>query len=190
MGRPGRHDADSLLDAAVALAAAGGPTAVTMTAVARVANAPRGSVYHRFPSHSALLAALWLRTLERFHAGLLEATAAGDPVAVAQHTITWSRAHPDEAYILLYGAADFGHSGWPPDEQQRMQHAQERVTEAVERLGHRLELRGRAGREWVVFAVADLPLALVRRHLEASKPLPASAEKLVATAARALLAAP
>lgn len=92
--------------------------------------------------------------------------------------------------ILLYGAAAFGHSRWPPDEQQQMQHAQERVTGAFEPLGHRLELRGRAGRERVVFAVADLPLALVRRHLEASKPLPASAEKLVATAARALLAAP
>jgi AcrR family transcriptional regulator len=190
MGRPRRYDADSLLDAAVALAAAGGPTAVTMTAVAGAANAPSGSVYHRFPSRSALLAALWLRTLERFHEGLFQAIAAGDPVAVARHTIIWSRAHPDEAYILLYGAADFGRSEWPPAEQQRMQHAQERVTEAFERLGHRLGLRDQAGRERVIFAVADLPLALVRRYLETSKPLSATAEELVATAARAVLAAP
>ena len=92
MGRPARYDVDSLLDGAVALAASGGPAAVTMTAVASAVGAPSGSVYHRFPTRAALLSALWLRTLERFHAGLLAAAAAGDPVTVAQHTITGSPA--------------------------------------------------------------------------------------------------
>ena len=189
MGRPARYDVDSLLDGAVQLAANGGPAVVTMTAVASAVGAPSGSVYHRFPTRAALLSALWLRTLERFHAGLLDAAAAGDPVAVAQHTITWSREHPAEARILLYGAADFAQHEWPPEMQERLKGAQQRVAAAFDRLGRRIEVRGRSGRERIVFALADIPLALVRRHLNAGEPIPIGAEDLVATTTRALLAA-
>jgi AcrR family transcriptional regulator len=189
MGRPARYDVDSLLDGAVSLVADGGPTAVTMSAVASAIGAPSGSVYHRFPTRAALLSALWLRTLERFHAGLLDSAAAGDPVAVAQHTITWSRAHPAEARVLLYGAADFAHQEWPPEAQQRLNDAQRRVATAFGRLGRRIGVRGGAGRERIVFALADIPLALVRRHLNAGEPIPVGAEDLVATTTRALLAA-
>jgi AcrR family transcriptional regulator len=189
MGRPARYDVDSLLDGAVALAADGGPAAVTMTAVASAVGAPSGSVYHRFPTRAALLSALWLRTLERFHAGLLAAAAAGDPVTVAQHTITWSREHPAEARVLLYGARDFAQSEWSPEMQQRLNDAQQRVATSFERLGRRIGVRGRAGRERIVLALADIPLALVRRHLNAGEPIPIGAEDLVATTTRALLAA-
>jgi AcrR family transcriptional regulator len=188
MGRPARYDVDSLLDGAVALVANGGPAAVTMTAVASAVGAPSGSVYHRFPTRAALLSALWLRTLERFHAGLLAAAAAGDPVTVAQHTITWSREHPAEARVLLYGARDFARSEWPPAMQQRLNDAQQRVATAFERLGRRIGVRGRAGRERIVLALADIPLALVRRHLNAGEPIPIGAEDLIATTTRALLA--
>ena len=189
MGRPARHDVDSLLDAAVSLAANGGPAAVTMTAVASAVDAPSGSVYHRFSNRAALVSALWLRTLERFHAGLLDAIAAGDPVSVAQHTITWSRAHPAEARVLLYGAADFAQHEWPPEMQQRLNDAQQRTATAFDRLGRRAGVSGRAGRERITFALADIPLALVRRHLKAGEPIPSGAEDLVATTTRALLAA-
>ena len=74
------HDADTLLDAAVRLVAEEGPAAVTMSAVARIASASSGSVYHRFPNHAALQAALWLRTLGRFEDGLFDALAAGPPL--------------------------------------------------------------------------------------------------------------
>src|SRR5690349_25083603 len=73
MGRPARFDADQLLDEALALAAEGGPEAVTMAAVAQRAGAPSGSLYHRFAGRSALLAALWLRTVADFQAGYLTA---------------------------------------------------------------------------------------------------------------------
>jgi AcrR family transcriptional regulator len=189
MGRPARYDVDSLLDGAVALAASGGPAAVTMTAVASAVGAPSGSVYHRFPTRAALLSALWLRTLERFQASLLDAAAAGDPVTVAQHTITWSRDHPAEARVLLYGARDFAQSEWSREMQQRLNDAQQRVATSFERLGRRIGVRGRAGRERIVLALADIPLALVRRHLNAGEPIPIGAEDLVATTTRALLAA-
>lgn len=69
--RPPRFDAPALLDAALKLAATGGPAAVTMAAVAKSAGAPSGSVYHRFPDRPALLSALWLRTLGGFQRGFL-----------------------------------------------------------------------------------------------------------------------
>src|SRR5690606_14827873 len=105
MGRPPRHDVDRLLDAAAALVAEGGPGAATMTAVARAASAPSGSVYHRFPGRPALLAALWLRTVERFQQGFLAALDTDPPAqaapAAARHVVAWCRAHPNEARILL-----------------------------------------------------------------------------------------
>ena len=70
MPRPARFTLDELLDAAAALLAADGPSAVTMSAVARAAHAPSGSMYHRFPTRAALCGELWIRTERRFHAGL------------------------------------------------------------------------------------------------------------------------
>jgi AcrR family transcriptional regulator len=189
MGRPARHDSDSLLDSARTLAAAAGPSAVTMTAVASLSGAPSGSVYHRFPTRSALLGALWLRTLERFHAGLLDAVATGDPVTAAQHSVSWSRDHPSEARVLLNGAAGFAQTEWPAETQQRVDAAQQRVTAALTHLAQDLGLRGRAGRERLVFALTDIPLALVRRHLTAAQPIPAAADELIAATTRALLPA-
>ena len=150
---------------------------------------PESNLGIRAPTRAALLSALWVRTLERFHAGLLDAAAAGDPVRVAQHTITWSRAHPDETRVLLYGAVDFGQREWPPDMQQRLHAAQQRIVATFDRLGRRIGVSGRAGRERIAFALADIPLALVRRHLKAEEPIPAGAEDLVATTTRALLTA-
>ena len=76
MPRPASFTLDELLDAAAALLAADGPAAVTMSAVARAAGAPSGSMYHRFPTRAALCGELWIRTEERFHAGLSDG--AGD----------------------------------------------------------------------------------------------------------------
>jgi AcrR family transcriptional regulator len=117
MGRPPRHDSDRLLDSAVTLAADAGPQAVTMSAVARTAGAPSGSVYHRFPDRPTLLAALWLRTVLRFQEGFLAALEEDPPlrgaVAAARHVVEWSKAHPPEARVLLYGARDFAEAEWP-----------------------------------------------------------------------------
>ncbi|MFE3937072.1 TetR family transcriptional regulator, partial [Streptomyces goshikiensis] len=64
MARPPRFDTDQLLDAAVALAAAGGPAAVTMSAVAQAVGAPSGSVYHRVAGRPARHAEVWVRSVE------------------------------------------------------------------------------------------------------------------------------
>ena len=165
-----------------------------MTAVAAAAGAPSGSLYHRFPGRPALLAALWLRTLERFHAGILAVTAESDEgdvvataVALAQHTVTWSRAHHDEARVLLYGATDFGRADWPAEARERMDASQAAVIALVRALARALGQQGRLGLERVVFAIVDIPLALVRRHLAADAPVPRGAEQLIEPAVRALV---
>lgn len=191
MGRPAQYDTDSLLDTAVALAADRGPQAVTMAAVIEAAGAPSGSLYHRFAGRPALQAALWLRTVERFQAGFLQAAGGEDGLRAAldaaKHTITWSRDHEQEARVLLYGAADFGSESWAEAERERLDRRQAEVAAAINGLVVKLGLRGTDARERTLLATVDLPLALVRRRLAAGERVPVGAEQLIEPAVRALL---
>jgi AcrR family transcriptional regulator len=184
MPRPALFTLDGLLDAAAALLAADGPSAVTMSAVARAAGAPSGSMYHRFPTRAALCGELWLRTEERFHAGVTAALAtSADPqgrcVAAARFTVQWCREHPVEAQVLLVGADALGAADWPDE-----------LTSRRKRL-HRALRRTLAGMpadpDRVNAAVIDIPYAVVRRHLMARHPIPPSADAIVEDCARALI---
>lgn len=189
MGRPPRYDADQLLDAAARQVALAGPRAVSMTAVANAAGVPSGSLYHRFAGRPALLAALWLRTVERFQAGFLAATATDPPltaaIAAARHVITWAREHPDESAILRYGAHDFAEPEWPPTDRERLTRANATVGAALqalaERLGTGMEL------ERLAVAVIDLPYAAIRRHTDAGRAIPPGVEEFVASTVTAAL---
>ncbi|MEU5824173.1 TetR/AcrR family transcriptional regulator [Streptomyces sp. NPDC047803] len=192
MARPPRFSTDRLLDAAVLLGAASGPAGVTMSAVAQETGAPSGSVYHRFPGRNALLAEVWLRTVERFQEGWLaaidaEADARRAGRAAARHVVAWSRAHPQEAALLLYGAEDFGRSGWSAEHGARADLGSGRVRAALAALAAGLGADGPQDRERVALAVIDLPLSVVRRHLRAGQPLPAHAERLAEECTTALL---
>jgi len=192
MARPPLFDTDRFLDAAVRRAAASGPAGVTMSAVAKDVGAPSGSVYHRFPGRPALLAEVWLRTVERFRQGFFEALASTpDPRragrAAARHVVAWSRAHPEEAALLLHGPEGFGRADWSREHGQRADHDRERVGAALAGLTAALGADDPRGSEQVVLAVIDVPLALVRRHLRAGKALPAHAEDLAEDAAATLL---
>jgi AcrR family transcriptional regulator len=191
MGRPARHDADRLLDAAVALAAEAGPRGVTMAAVARAAGAPSGSVYHRFPDQAALLSALWLRTVSRFQDGVfaaLDAPPQEAAVAVARHVVEWCRDRPDEAQVLLAGPGAFGAADWSDDARDRLAAANAQVEKALADLARRLGRTGERERSRVVLAVVDLPYAVVRRYLGRGQPIPALEVGTVAEAVRDLLA--
>ncbi|MFG3255527.1 TetR/AcrR family transcriptional regulator [Streptomyces sp. NPDC048172] len=191
MARPPRYDVSTLLDTALGLAASGGPAAVTMTAVAKAAGAPSGSVYHRFADRPALLSALWLRTLEAFHTGLLAALtdpeARGAALAAARHTVEWSRAHPAEARVLRYGPDDFGRASWPPHATRLLREANARAFGAVDSLAHRLGADDPTAVERVRIAVVDLPYALVQRHLREGTTVPEHALDAVEECASALL---
>ncbi|MEV5485257.1 MULTISPECIES: TetR/AcrR family transcriptional regulator [Streptomyces] len=193
MARPPRFDTPQLLDAAVRLAAESGPSGVTMSAVAAAVGAPSGSLYHRFPGRSALLAEVWLRTVEDFQEGYFEALESSDDPrtgarAAARHIVAWSRAHPQEAALLLYGSHDFGHDDWPDEHLLRAEDGNMRVRAAVAALAGALGIHGRPGLDRVTLAVIDLPLSLVRRHLRGGSPLPAHAEDLAEQCTGALLA--
>ncbi|MFI6154323.1 TetR/AcrR family transcriptional regulator [Kitasatospora sp. NPDC051170] len=192
MARPSRYDESLLLDTAVRLAAAAGPAAVTMSAVARESGAPNGSVYHRFPQRTVLLAELWLRTVETFQEGCLAALdsrpephLAGG--AAARHVVSWSRAFPEQATVLLHGADAFGKAEWPEDHVRRAQRGNQRARRAVAALADRLGATTAADIDRVALAVIDLPLAVVRRHLRGGTPLPAHAEELAEQCAVTLL---
>lgn len=210
MARPPRFSADELLDAALRLAAAGGPAHVTMSAVAADAGAPSGSVYHRFPGRPALLAELWLRTAESFQDGYLAALGldpspapnpgespdispdiSPDPLAAARsaarHVVSWCRAHPAEAAVLRYGADDFGRADWSAQHRRRADEGDRRVRDAVAALAAALGARTPHDVERVALAVVELPYAVVRRHLRGASGLPAYAEALAEESAAVLL---
>jgi AcrR family transcriptional regulator len=184
MPRPARFTTDELLDAAAALLAADGPSAVTMSAVARAVHAPSGSMYHRFPTRAALCGELWIRTEERFHAGFTAALSSSADaqdrcVAAARFTVQWCREHPTEARVMLTGADPLGAAEWPDEltgRRKRLHRALRRTLAGVP-----------ADQDRVVAAVIDIPYAVVRRHLLARRAIPASAEAIVEECARALI---
>lgn len=178
------------------LAAESGPQAVTMAALARRAQAPSGSVYHRFPDRPALLAALWLRTVRAFQEGFRSAVTHPDPrqatVAGARHVITWSRAHPAHTSVLLYGPVAFGLPEWAPAARQALAEVNDGIGDRLAELAARLRADGIAAADpdvlWI--ALVDLPYATVRRYLTVSKPIPPHSADLVERAVRALLGLP
>ncbi|MGW8358400.1 TetR/AcrR family transcriptional regulator [Streptomyces wedmorensis] len=192
MARPPRFDTDQLLDAAVRLAASGGPAAVTMSAVAQAVGAPSGSVYHRFAGRTALLAEVWLRTVERFQEGYF-AVLTGEPDprraarAASRHVVAWCRENPDEAALLLYGAADFGRADWSDEHARRADSGNNRVFAALADLAEALGAQDEQARDRIALALVDFPLTVVRRHLRAGTPLPPHAEDLTEHCTAALL---
>ncbi|RMI32666.1 TetR/AcrR family transcriptional regulator [Nocardia stercoris] len=167
MSRKPTHTRDSLLDAAADLAASHGAAAVTMSAVAAAVGAPSGSVYYRFPDRATLLAGLWLRTVDRFQSGFLEALRIDPPqraaMGAAHHVTDWSRRHPTEAAVLLAGREAFGFAQWSAESRDVAATQQARIDDAVRELGDRLGYHSRADRERLALLIVELPHAAVRR---------------------------
>lgn len=103
MARPAKFTTEQFLDGALVAVGRHG-TAATLAHVGAAVGAPSGSLYHRFPTREHLFVALWLRSVRRFHAGLLAAAAIDDPhaalAACAVHVPRFCREHPDEALAL------------------------------------------------------------------------------------------
>jgi AcrR family transcriptional regulator len=190
MGRPAKHEADALLDAAAAIAGAEGPAGISMVAVLRRAGVPSGSLYHRFPTRAALLGELWLRTVSRFQVGWLRALRNDDPraglVAAARQVVAYSRRNRDEARLLLSGADELAQPDWPA-ETRRAVEEQQRDAEAALRSVAAALGGGQETFERVVLAAVDIPYAAVRRPLRAGDAIPRRTEALVEECARALL---
>lgn len=190
MGRPTLHDTQTLLDAALAIAADRGPASVTIASVSAASGAPSGSLYHRFDDRAALLGQLWLRTTGAFQEGFLGALDSAPGVegcvAAATSVIGWCRDHPAEARLLLRGPEDFAAADWPPATRRRAAADRRALTKALQ---ERATALGEPTLDRILLAAVDLPLAVVRRHLQASAraKLPDDAETLVAQTARTVL---
>ncbi len=192
MGRPAKFNADELLDASRSLVLSGGPSALSVSAVAAAVQAPGASVYHRFASRDALAASMWLRAVEHFQVGLAELLELDDPVAIAraaaQHVLHWSRNNVEDAQLLLlYRSSDFVSGEWPAELVDRNA-AQRRVgSDFITELCRRLGATSGADKRRVVFAVVDIPYGAVRSSLGGGKRPSAQLATLIDDAATAVL---
>ena len=115
MARPARFSPDDIMDAAAAAVLCHGRGA-TLTQVAEALGGPTGSIYHRFGSRDELMASLWLRSVRRFHVGLLEAYALPEPhqalLAATRHIPAYCRDHRADAMAMtLYRQSALAESG-------------------------------------------------------------------------------
>lgn len=190
MPRPARFSVDDLLDAALATFARDGAAGLTMAAVARQAEAPSGSLYHRFAGRDELVAALWLRTIERFQDEWVTALDAVEDPLDAADTATevlfaWVDAHPAEARLLLTHHRDDLRTGpWEGEVRHRADLLAAQADHAITRLADAL---GRDPGE-VVYAVAAVPLAAVRQSLRDGRSVPPGVRAAARRAVRAALA--
>jgi AcrR family transcriptional regulator len=193
VGRPALHDTQTLLDVALTIAADRGPASVTIAAVSAASGAPSGSLYHRFDDRAALLGQLWLRTTGGFQEGFLEALqsapGAEGCLTAARYAIEWCRDHPAEARLLLRGPEDLAAADWPPSTRRRAAADRRTLTTALQ--ARATELGGPEALDRILLATVDLPMAVVRRGLQAGPraAVPANAGALVEQTARAILTA-
>lgn len=179
MGRPRLHDPDGLLDAAVRLFARDGTRGLTVAAVARESKSPSGSVYHLFPDRPTLLAAVWLRTVRRFHEDYTAAwgdlAAAADAASSARWIVERCRADLGEALVLQAGPQAFAVESWPPAAAAEWAQLDAERKKRIAGIVGRVAADVGRPRADVAFALYELPLAVARRHLVAGEPLPPAA---------------
>ncbi|OBA63926.1 TetR family transcriptional regulator [Mycobacterium sp. 1100029.7] len=192
MAPPRKHETEVILDSARLLVLEGGPRAASVAAIAKSSGAPAGTLYHRFGNRDGILAAAWLRALERFQSRAMAAdadTPRETAVAMAVAAISFAREQPQDARLLL--------TIRPGDllDEEPDAHFQETVAAMNAPLTERLgalarKLYGRRDSrsvDAVARAVADLPYAVVRRHAH-DDPMPSWLEDDVAATVRAMLA--
>jgi AcrR family transcriptional regulator len=195
VGRPPRYSTEAILDATAQLAAIHGPAGATVGAIADSLGAPTGSIYHRFGSKDALLAELWLQTVEAFQVGFQAALSEPQPreagLEAALYTPRWVRSHPVQArLLLLYRREDFVPGGWPAEVADRAAELTARTDASLGAFARRaLGSVGAPALRRAHYAVVDLPYAAVRPHVHAGKAPPADVDRLVADAYRAVIPA-
>jgi AcrR family transcriptional regulator len=173
-----------MLDVAVGLIAAGGPGQATVAAIAERLGAPSGSIYHRFESRDLLLARLWIRTIRRAQEGFLEALETDDLRIAARdaalHIPRWSRAHLEEATVLLLYRREDLAARWPHELGAEAANLNDELAAAMRRFTKRRY--GQVSQKHLqtaAFALVDVPYAASRRYLLAGRPPPTAVDDLV-----------
>jgi AcrR family transcriptional regulator len=190
MAPPRKHQTDVILDAARTLVLTDGPRAASVGAIAKASGAPAGTLYHRFTNRDGILAAAWLRALDRFQNRALAATAdtvLESAVATAVAAIDFLREVPDDARLLVALRPSDLLDGESDDFQQTLAAQNAPLIERLDTFAR--EIYGSSDPrciDAVARAIVDLPYAVVRRHAHATT-IPPWLECDVAVASRALL---
>ncbi|MBU9762888.1 TetR/AcrR family transcriptional regulator [Mycobacterium sp. TNTM28] len=194
MAPPRKHGTDAILDATRALVLAEGPRAASVAAIAKASGAPAGTLYHRFGNRNGVLAAAWLRALDRFQSRAMAATGE-DPVEIAVSmgvaAVGFAREFGDDARMLLTIRPSDLLDGAPDAEFTATLAAMnvplmERLRELTRRVYGDDDARAM---DAMSRAVVDLPYAVVRRHAHDAE-LPSWLEADLAAAIRTLLTTP
>ena len=176
MGRRARYAEAQILEGARHVSAEIGPHKLTIAKVAERTGVPVGSIYHRYGSRDEILASVWLDLVEEFQEHFLSELEAADVVggglAGVRGACEWIRHHPREArLLLLHRREDFASDRWAPAYRRR---AEALATRAGASLStYAVRLTGRRGPDElraVRFALVDLPMAALRRDVEAGTP--------------------
>jgi AcrR family transcriptional regulator len=191
MARPSKFSRNDVVGAAAALAAASGPAAVTMSAVAASLGAPTGSIYHRFESRQELMAEAWLWASESFQAALIAALGRGSEpggLEAALHTIQWARDQPGLArLVVLYRRSDFIPGTLPGPFRSRAERLGSELDAALSAFAATtLGSDDLAAKQRAAFLLVDVPQAAVRRYLSAGMAPPPAVDDLVRRAFQAL----
>ncbi len=189
MARPRLFTDDQVLDAARDLLADPAITRPAITAIGKAAGVHTGSIYVRFASRDELLARLWLRSIQRFHVGLLDALAGPSPLlAAATYLPRYCRDHPTEARAM------------------KMFHREELLDVGPDELGSAIATVNDAMNAALLAAVATefgaadehatavaevavkaIPYGLVRDYIARAAPIPDWIDEVTATATGAVL---
>ena len=193
MPRPARFDHDAILDAALRVVGARGPSGVTTGAVATEMGGHVGSIYYRFPAKEHLLARLWMRCARTGQAGLLEALGREDVhealAAAVLHYPRWSRQDLGPAQVLAAYGREQVTPHWPDELAAELDTVNDDLIRAVGDFGRRWydDDVTASRRRAVTFAILDLPSSAIRRYLLAGKPPPETLDGPILAAARGAL---
>lgn len=181
MGRKAYFNNEQFIEAALELICLHGPEAVTVASIAKLVDAPIGSVYHRFSSRDLIIAELWLGIVETFQAGFIELLKRRDVVNAAIYTPQWVRERPRESKVLLlYRREELMTSQWPSQFNERAQKLGKQLSEAITEFV--LDLFGNTtpeSIERVIFSLIEAPLALVKPYLVRGEVPPAHVDILI-----------
>lgn len=174
MARPAKFTDDQVLDAATVAVSRFGPS-VTIAQIATAMDAPVGSIYHRFESRDHLLVRLWLRSIGRFQAGLLEAARDVEVdralLRSALHIPRFCREHPATSLTMTLFRQQRLVQNCPPGLQTEVASVNDAADAALAELVRRRWGRSSERRHRLtVTAVRQSPYGLVRPYVGGEVP--------------------
>lgn len=189
MARPRLFSDDQVLDAARDLLTDPRITRPGIAAISAASGIHTGSIYVRFASRDELLARLWLRSIRRFQAGLIDALSGPDPLpAAAVYLPRYCRNHPTEARAMkMFHRDDLLDTG--PDDLRTAIAAVNDEMNAVLRdaVAAEFGVADEFGMAVAGAAVKAIPYGLVREYIARAAPIPEWVDDIVATASTAVV---